>query len=175
MHSREVVDLLTDDDAEVLEAHPVDALVNGRDELDERDRSPVEDIERLGEHDQGDWTPVPEVLAVRPRMALEKRPLVDVQVPIGDADGEVAERVGCDVDAAGNKTVALHRREGPIVPDDVGDRIRRRHLGILLRHRTTCTAAGAGAREAAFILVPPSPTISSAAFAPRRRRGMSQT
>src|SRR6266540_5439256 len=48
----------------------------------------------------------------------------------------------------------------PEVPDDVGDRIRRRHRGILLRHRTTCTAAGAGAREAAFILVPPSPTIS---------------
>jgi hypothetical protein len=38
MHSREVVDVLTDDDTEVLEAHPVDALVNGRDELDERDR-----------------------------------------------------------------------------------------------------------------------------------------
>jgi hypothetical protein len=49
IHSREVVDVLTDDDAEVLDAHPVDALVNGRDELDERDRSPVEDIERLGE------------------------------------------------------------------------------------------------------------------------------
>src|SRR6266436_9353843 len=128
MHSREVVDVLTDDDAEVLEAHPVDALVNGRDELDERDRSPVEDIERLDEHDQGDRTPVPDVLAVRPRMALEKRPLVDVKVPIGDADGDVAERVGCDVDAAGNKTVALHRRERSIVPDDLGDRIRRRHV-----------------------------------------------
>src|SRR5205809_3155404 len=128
MHSREVVDVLTDDDAEVLEAHPVDALVNGRDELDERDRSPVEHIERLGEQDLGDRTPVPDVLAVRPRMALEKRPLVDVKVPIGDAHGEVAERVGCDVDAAGNKTVALHRREGSIVPDDLGDRIRRRHV-----------------------------------------------
>ena len=92
MHSREVVELLTDDDTEVLEAHLVDALVNGRDELDERDRSPVEDIERFGEHDQGDRTSVPEVLAVRPRMALEKRPLVDVQIPIGDADGEVAKR-----------------------------------------------------------------------------------
>jgi hypothetical protein len=111
MHAREVVDLLTDDDAEVLEAHPVDALVNGRDELDERDRSPVEDIERLGEHDQGDRTPLPEVLALRPGMALEKRPLVHEKVPIGDADGEVAERVGRDVDAARNKTVALHRRE----------------------------------------------------------------
>src|SRR5436305_11863652 len=127
MHSREVVDVLTDDDAEVLEAHPVDTLVNGRDELDERDRSPVEDIERLGEHDLGDRAPVPDVLEVRPRMTLEQRALVDVKVPIGDADGEVAERVGCDVDAAGNKTVALHRREGSIVPDDLGYRIRRRH------------------------------------------------
>src|SRR5438034_104221 len=128
MHSREVVDLLAHDDAEVLEAHPVDALVNGRDELDERDRSPIEDIERLGEHDQGNRTPVPDVLSVRHRMALEKRPLLDVQVPIGDADGEVAERVRGDVDAAGNKTVALHGGEGSIVPDDLGDRIRRRHV-----------------------------------------------
>src|SRR5204862_2320975 len=128
MHSREVVEVLTDDAPEVLEPHPVDALVNGRDELDARHRSPVEDIERLGEHDQGDRTPVPEVLAVRPRMSLEKGALVDVQVPIGDADGEVAERIGCDVDAAGNKTVALHRREGSIVPDDLGYRIRRRHV-----------------------------------------------
>src|SRR5688572_32176203 len=98
MRARELVDLVADDDAEMLEAHPVDTLVNGRDELDARDRSPVEDLERLGEHDQGDRTPVPDVLAVRPRMALEKRPLVDVEIPIGDADGEVAERVGRDVD-----------------------------------------------------------------------------
>src|SRR6266545_3315381 len=128
MNSREVVDVLTDDHTEVLEAHPVDALVNGRDELNERDRSPVEDIERLGEHNLGDRTPVPDVLAVRLRMALEKRALVDVKVPIGDADGEVAERVGCDVDVAGNKTVALHCREASIVTDDLGDRIRRRHV-----------------------------------------------
>src|SRR6058998_3665548 len=128
MHSREVVNVLTDHDAEVLETHPVDALVNGGDELDERDRSPVEDIERLGEHDQGDGTPVPDILAVRPRMALEKRPLVHVQIPVGDTDGEVAECVWRDVDAAGGKTVALHRRKGSIVPDDVGDRITRRHV-----------------------------------------------
>src|SRR5918994_1612687 len=76
MHSRELVDLLTDDDAEVLEAHPVDALVNGRDELDARDRGPIEDIERVREDDQRDRTPVPDVLAVRPRMAFEQRPLM---------------------------------------------------------------------------------------------------
>ena len=45
MHSRELVEVLTDDDAEVLEAHPLDALVNGRDELDARDRSPIGDTE----------------------------------------------------------------------------------------------------------------------------------
>ena len=55
-------------------------------------------------------------------MSLEKGALVDVEVPIGDADAEMAERVGCDVDAAGKKTVALHRRERSIVPDDVRDR-----------------------------------------------------
>src|SRR5437764_13765794 len=47
MHFRDLVEVLTDDDAEVLEAHPVDTLVNGRAELDPRDRSPVEDVERL--------------------------------------------------------------------------------------------------------------------------------
>ena len=92
------------------------------------DRSPVENVERFGKHDQGDRTPVPDLLAVRPRMPLEQRPLVDVQVPVGDADGEVAERVGGDVDAAGKKTVALHRGEGSIVADDLGDRIRPRHV-----------------------------------------------
>ena len=60
-------------------------------------------------------------------MALEQRPLVDVQVPICDADGEVAQRGGRDIDAAGRESVALHRRECAIVADDLGDRIRRRH------------------------------------------------
>src|SRR5438270_12424059 len=106
MHSREVVDVLTDDDAEVLEAHPVDALVNGRDELDERDRSPVEDIERLGEHHLGDRTPVPDILGVRPRMTLEKRALVDIKVPIGVAHADVAARVWWDVSAEASETVA---------------------------------------------------------------------
>ena len=88
-------------------------------------------------------------------MALEKRALVDVQVPIGDADGEVAERVGRDVDAAGNKTVALHRREGSIVPDDLGDGIRRRHVASYdalstVVHRgigSQCEMGHAGERE----------------------------
>ena len=127
MQWREVVDLLTDDDAEVLEAHPVDALVNRRDELDERDRGPVGPSSGSASRSRKSEAD-PEVLAVRPRIALEKRALVDVKVPISDADGEVAERVGPDVDAASNKTVALHRREGSIVADDLGDRIRRRHV-----------------------------------------------
>src|SRR6187399_3198095 len=44
VYSRELVELLPDDDAEVLETHPVDTLVNGRDELDAGDRSAVEHI-----------------------------------------------------------------------------------------------------------------------------------
>ena len=61
-------------------------------------------------------------------MALEQRALVDVQVVIGDADGEVAERIRRDVDLADKETVTLHRCEGSIVPDDVGNRIRRLHV-----------------------------------------------
>jgi hypothetical protein len=53
----------------------------------------------------------------------------------------VAERVGLDVDAADRKTIALHRREGSIVPDDLGDRIRRRHVAssAIVRHEVTLT------------------------------------
>jgi hypothetical protein len=57
---------------------------------------------------------------------------VDVQVPIGDAEGQVAERVGCDVDAAGRKTVALHRREGA------------RTTATVLGSETTATGQGNG-------------------------------
>jgi hypothetical protein len=64
------------------------------------------------------------------RFAFEQRPLLDVQVPVGDADGQVAERVRRDVDPAGEKPVVLHRGEGSIVPDDLGDRIRRRHAAL---------------------------------------------
>ena len=56
-------------------------------------------------------------------MALKKRPLVDVQVPFGDADGEVAERVWGDVDTADSEAISLHRRKTSVVPNDVSDRI----------------------------------------------------
>ena len=61
-------------------------------------------------------------------MAFEQRPLVDVQVPAGDTDGEAAEWVGRDVDVASDQAVALQRREGSLVPDDLGDRITSRHV-----------------------------------------------
>ena len=128
MLAGECVDVLANDDAEVLEAHPVDPLVNGRDELNERNRRSVEDLDRLGQHDRGDRPPVSDGLVVRARVAFEKRALVDVKVPIGDADREVAERKVRDVDITGSETVALHRREGSIVPDDLSDRIGPRHV-----------------------------------------------
>ena len=60
-------------------------------------------------------------------MAFEQRARMDVQVPIGDANRKMAERVGRDVDAALDQPVALHRRKRSIVPDDLGDRIRTGH------------------------------------------------
>jgi len=82
-----------------------------RDELDERDRHPVEDLERGGEEDHRDRPAVPEVLVVRGRVALEERPHVDVLVPLGDADGQVAQGVRADVDATGEEAGVLLRDE----------------------------------------------------------------
>ena len=73
---------LADHDPEVLQPHPVDALVDGRDELDERDDLAFQDFERLGENDQGDRAAVPDVLPIRGRVALEERPDLDVLVPL---------------------------------------------------------------------------------------------
>src|SRR5712691_3733198 len=98
----------------MLEAHPVDALVDRRDELDERDRRPVEDEERLGEDDLRDRPAVPDVLEVGARVTLKQGALMDVQVPVRDADRQMTERVWRDVDAARDETVSLQRREGSI-------------------------------------------------------------
>jgi hypothetical protein len=74
----------------MLQAHLVDPLVDGRDELDELDDLAVEDAERLGEHDQGDRSSVPDALAIGDRVPLEKGPEVDILVPLGDAERQVA-------------------------------------------------------------------------------------
>src|SRR6476620_9725565 len=45
------VALIADDHAETLQAHLVDTLMDGRDELDERDDLAIEDYERVGGND----------------------------------------------------------------------------------------------------------------------------
>ena len=130
----ERVERVADHDAEVLQPHLVDALVDGRDELDERDDLAVEDLERLGGDDQGDRAAVPDVLAVGDRVALEERPDVDVLVPLGHAERQVAELVRRDVDAARQQAVALLRRERAVVADDVRDRVGHRVTsGVIVR------------------------------------------
>lgn len=57
-------------------------------------------------------------------MVFEKCLLVDVQVLIGDVDGEVVEWVGCDVDIVGSEVIVLYFCKSLIVFDDVGDWIR---------------------------------------------------
>ena len=48
---------------------------------------------------------------------------MDVLVPVRDADRQVAERVRADVDAARKQPLVLHRRERPVVADEVADGI----------------------------------------------------
>jgi hypothetical protein len=128
--TRERVDLLADDHTEVLEAHPVDALMDRRDELDVGDDLPAEDLQRRGEDDQRNRSAVPDILVAGGRMTLEEHPHVEVLVPLRDADREVAERVRADVDAALQQPLVLHRGEPPVVADDVADRIVR-HVATL--------------------------------------------
>jgi hypothetical protein len=56
-------------------------------------------------------------------VALQERPDVHVLVPLGHAEGEVAERVRSNVDSACEEAVALLGREPPVVADDVRDRV----------------------------------------------------
>jgi hypothetical protein len=119
----ERIEGVADHDAEVLQAHLVDALMHWWDELDERDGRAVEDLERLGKDDQRDGAPVPEVLPIGDRMPFEKRSRADVVVPLGNPVREMAEPVRRDVDAACCQPVSLLCCEGPVVTDDVLDRI----------------------------------------------------
>jgi len=56
-------------------------------------------------------------------MALQQRPDVDILVPLGHPEGEVAERVRGDFDAARQQAVALRGCEGAVVADDLRDRV----------------------------------------------------
>ena len=94
-----------------------------RDELDEGDDLPAEDLEGRGEDDLRDRSAGPAALVVGGRMTLEERPQVDRLVPLRDPDRQVAERLRADVDAARKQPLVLHRGEPPVVPDDVADRI----------------------------------------------------
>ena len=124
MHARELLDTAPDHDAEVLQPHPVDALVDGRDELDERDEGAIEDDERPRQQDLRYRPAVPEILHVGGRVPLEEAPNMNVLLPLGDAVRDVAEGIRGDVDAARRQPLALPGDEGPVVTDDVLDRIR---------------------------------------------------
>jgi hypothetical protein len=54
---------------------------------------------------------------------LEERPEVNVLVPLGDANRQVAELVRRNVDATRCEAIALLRGKRPIVPNDVANRI----------------------------------------------------
>ena len=56
-------------------------------------------------------------------MALEQRALMEIEIPVGDADGEVAERKRRDVDAAGAEDGRAALLRTPDSPRDLGDQI----------------------------------------------------
>ena len=121
MDARELIHLATDHDAEVLQAHPIDALVDRWDELDERNDRAVEHLERFRQEDLGHRPPVPDVLEIGGGVPFQEGPDVDVLVPVGDPICEMAELVRHDVDAARGQPVALQLGERAIVAEDVLD------------------------------------------------------
>ena len=103
MRPRELVDAIAHDDAEVLQAHPVDALVDGRDELDHRDRAPSSTSSGSASRILEIGRPF-QTFSSCGRLALEQRADVDVLVPLGHAVGHVAQGIRGDVDAARGQT-----------------------------------------------------------------------
>src|SRR5688572_20207845 len=69
--------VLADYETDVLHTHLVDALVDGRDELDHRQLLAVEHLELI-EEDQRHRAAVPEALAISEGVALEQPPHADV-------------------------------------------------------------------------------------------------
>ena len=72
MLAGEGVDLITHDDPQMFEAHAVDALVDRRDELDERHPHPIEHHEGFGQDDLRDRPAVPDVLEIGGRVAFQQ-------------------------------------------------------------------------------------------------------
>src|SRR6266540_6978600 len=64
MTPREDVEVGADDETDVLEAHPIDALMKRRDQLDELDRSRLGERQRVCEEELGDRPSVPDVFEV---------------------------------------------------------------------------------------------------------------
>src|SRR4026207_1251817 len=93
MTPAEVFEAVAHDEADVLHPHLVDPLMNRRDQLDHRDHLAIENLERIDEKNEGDRPAVPKVLAVGTRVSLEQRPDVDVLIPFGNAEREMAQLI----------------------------------------------------------------------------------
>src|SRR5215213_7307211 len=79
-----------DDESDVLHAHLVNALMDGRDELNHREYLAVEHLQLI-EKDQGHRPAVPEALAIGRCVAFEQSPYSDILVPFGHPVAEVAQ------------------------------------------------------------------------------------
>ena len=99
MTPREVVEVGADDETDVLEAHPIDALMKRRNQLDELDRRRRGERQRVCEQEFGDRPSVPDVFEVGDGPFFELVTENEVLTPGPSPDGEMADRKRAGIDS----------------------------------------------------------------------------
>jgi len=98
MTPREVIEVGADDETDVLEAHPIDALMKRRNQLDELDRRRLGELQRVCEQEFGDRSSVPNVFEVGDGPFFELVTQNEVLTPGSSPDGEIADRKRAGID-----------------------------------------------------------------------------
>jgi hypothetical protein len=99
MPPREVIEVGADDETDVLEAHPIDALMKRRNQLDELDRRRLGERQRVREQEFGDRSSVPDVFEVGDGPFFELVTQNEVLTPGPSPDGEIGDRKRAGIDS----------------------------------------------------------------------------
>jgi len=99
MTPREVIEAGADDETDVLEAHPIDAPMKRRNQLDELDRRRLGELQRVCEQEFGDRSSVRDVFEVGDGPFFELVTQNEVLTPGSSPDGEMADRKRAGIDS----------------------------------------------------------------------------
>ena len=99
MTPREVIEVGADDETDVLEALPIDALMKRRNQLDELDRRRLGELQRVCEQEFGDRSSVRDVFEVGDGPFFELVTQNEVLTPGSSPDGEMADRKRAGIDS----------------------------------------------------------------------------